>query len=56
MCGDFNARTGNLYDLVEDNIFNDFGCDGIKGGLSTATKSQYERNYNDTLCTYMGHY
>ncbi len=27
MCGDFNARTGNLCDLVESNVFNDFGSD-----------------------------
>ena len=28
VCG-FNATSGNLYDLVEDNIFNDFGCYGM---------------------------
>ena len=34
MCGDFNARTGNLCDLVENNVFNDFGSDSVTGGLS----------------------
>ena len=29
MCGDFNARTGNLCDLVENNVFNDFGSDSV---------------------------
>ena len=33
MCGDFNARTGNLCDLVESNVFNDFGSDSATGGL-----------------------
>ena len=27
MCGDFNARTGNLCDLVENNVFNGFESD-----------------------------
>ena len=47
MCGDFNARTGNLWDLVESNVFNDFGSDSATGGLSTRMKNHYERNDND---------
>ena len=39
MCGDFNARTGNLCDLVENNVFNDLGSDNATGGLSTRMKN-----------------
>ena len=47
MCGDFNARTGNLCDLVESNVFNDFGSDIATGGLSTILKNHYAWKSND---------
>ena len=43
MCGDFNARTGGLHDVVEDNMFNNFGCDGTTRGLSIGIKACYEK-------------
>ena len=54
MCGDFNARTGNLCDLVENNVFNDFGRDSVTGGLSTIMKNHYERKNNDKHCNKYG--
>ena len=54
MCGDFNARTGNLCDLVENNVFNDFGSDSVTGGLSTIKKNHYERKNNDKHCNKYG--
>ena len=54
MCGDFNARTGNLCDLVENNVFNDFGSDSVTGGLSTIMKNHYERKNNDKHCNKYG--
>ena len=49
MCGDFNA--GNLCDLVENNVFNDFGSDSATGGLSTRMKNHYERMINNVTRT-----
>ena len=54
MCGDFNARTGNLCDLVESNVFNDFGSDSATGGLSTRLKNHYVRKNNDNQCNKYG--
>ena len=55
MCGDFNARTGNLCDLVENNVFNDFGrSDSVTGDLSTIMKHHYERKNNDKHCNKYG--
>ena len=55
MCGDFNARTGNLCDLVENNVFNDFGSDSVTGGLSTIMKNHYERKTMINIVTNTGH-
>ena len=54
MCGDFNARTGKLYDLVESKVFNDFGSDSATGGLSTRLKNHYVRKNNDNQCNTYG--
>ena len=54
MCGDFNARTGNLCDLVESNVFNDFGSDIATGGLSTRLKNHYVWKSNDNHCNKYG--
>ena len=53
-CGDFNARTGNVCDLVENNVFNDFGSDIVTGGPSTIMKNHYERKNNDKQCNKYG--
>ena len=39
MCGDFIDITGNLCDLVENNVFNDFGSDSATWGLSIRMKN-----------------
>ena len=54
MCGDFNARTGNLYDPVESNVFHDFGTDRATGGPSTRLKNHYVRKHNDNQCNKYG--
>ena len=54
MCGDFNARTDNLCDLVESNVFTDFGSDIGTGGLSTRLKNHYVRKNNDNQCNTHG--
>ena len=50
-CVDFNARTGNLCDLVENNYF---GGDSATGGLITRMKNHYEINNNDNQCNKYG--
>ena len=54
MCGDFNAITGNLCDLVENNVFNDFGSGSATGGLSTIMTNHYERQINANHCNKYG--
>ena len=53
MCSDFNARTGDLCDFVEDDVFNVFGGDSTVG-LNTGTAAHYERYNNDIQCNQIG--
>ena len=53
MCGNFNARTGDLCDFVEDDFCNDFGGDST-AGLSTGTAAHCERCNNDSQCKKYG--
>ena len=53
MCCDFNARTGDLCDFIEDDLCNDFGG-GSTAGLSTDKTAHYERCNNDTQCNTYG--